>query len=301
MVDEKKTTGSIYDVARASGVSIGTVSRVFNNKPDVADYTRVTVMKAAKMVNYLPRISTRRLNIGLVVQEIEKAGEVGFVSDIISTLSRHMALCGGVLDLVSMRDIDAVYRNFIRGLIAVTFDMDFDVLKALKNTPVVLINNMIEGGNLHHVASDHKQGARMATAYLLAHGHRDIGFLEVLEGSWGSLERQAGFREAYEHADMKAPPHLMAFCGTHPAEDALKRILDQKPTALLVCGEDLSLEISRILIHEMKVNIPEELSLITYENPGVSALLSPRQTTIAQPWDEIGKAAVDRIMGLVDG
>jgi len=301
MAPRKKSKGSIYDVAKASGVSIGTVSRVFNEKRDVAEATRKLVLEAAKKVNYMPRISTRRVNIGLIVEELEKANEVGYVSDIVSTLAKHMALGGGVLELVSLQDLDAVYRNYMRGVIAVVFAKDLKKFAALRHVPLILINNVIEGPNYHYVASDHAQGVRLAAEHLLGRGHRKIGFLEVVKDTWASRQRQRGFREAFEKLDVKLPGNLMRFCENRPARDAVIPLLEAKPTALIVCGEDLSLEVSKLLIHDFKVEIPKDLSLVTFETPIVSSLLSPPQTTVAQPWEEIGRQAVEGIIGLVEG
>lgn len=189
--------GSIYDVARESGVSIGTVSRVFNNKPDVAEVTRGRVLEAAKRVNYMPRISARRINVGLVVDEIERANEVGFTSHAVSTLAKHMAIHGGVLELIPVNNVDAVYRNYLRGLIAILFGPDQSRLQSVKHIPIILINNAIEGPNFHTVASDHAQGARDAAAYLLERGHERVGFMEIRADNWGAKERERGFRQAF--------------------------------------------------------------------------------------------------------
>jgi len=300
MAGRKNTDGSIYDVAKASGVSIGTVSRVFNRRPDVAEATRSLVLDAAKRVNYMPRISRRRTNIGLFVQEIEKANQVGFISQTVSTLAKHMALNDTVLEFIPVDDVDHVYRNYIRGVIAVVFGGDYASLRSLKNIPVVFINNLVEGqGNIYSVASDHAEGARLATEHLIARGHRQIGFLEVMKDLWGSQERQRGYGEAFRKARLKVPENLMRFCAQRPTREVLQELLAEKITALLVCGEDLSLEVNQILTHELNVRIPDDLSLITYEVPLVSRLMSPPQTTVSQPWDDIGRTAIATILSLV--
>ncbi len=295
-----KSIGSIHDVARASGVSIGTVSRVFNDKADVAPATRVRVLQAAKRVHYMPRITARRLNIGLLVQEIEKASEVGFVAEMISTLAKHMATQGGILELIPQEDLEAVYRNYVRGLIAIVFGPGHEELRSIQHIPVVFINNRIDGPNFHSVASDHAQGAHLAAKHLLARGHTRIGFLEVRHDNWGALEREKGFRSAFEERGMTVPAELIAFTELAPAKKVLLPLLELRPTALLICGEELSLEVNALLIHELKIKIPEDLSVVSFEIPMVSALLSPPQTTIAQPWQAIGRTAVEGIVSMVD-
>lgn len=293
--------GSIYDVARESGVSIGTVSRVFNDKPDVAAATRELVLEAAKRVRYMPRISTRRISVGLMVEQIEKANQVGFVSDTVSTLAKHMALRGAILELIPANDLNAVYRNYLRGLLAILFGPVYERLRSIRHIPIVLINNFCEGPNFHTVASDHAQGARVAAEHLLKRGHRRIAFLEVEPANWGAMERERGFREAFKAARGTVPEDLIGYCGESPARDTLEPLLARHPTALLVCGEDLSLEVNRILIHELRLNIPKDLSVVTYETPLVSALLSPPQTAVVQPWEDVGRGAVDTVLSLIRG
>lgn len=302
MVSSKiKSCGSIYDVARKAGVSIGTVSRVFNNKHDVSDQTRQTVLTAAKRVRYLPKISARRVSIGLVVQDIDKANEVGFISNTVSTLAKQMAARGVILELLPNEDLDAVYRNYIQGIVAVVFGKDCGPLGSIRDIPVIMINNRIEAPNFHSIASDHAQGARIAAKHLLDRGHRKIGFLEVRADNWGAAEREKGFREAFEAAGVKPAANLVCYVEGRTLRAAVESVLAAKPTAMLVCGEDLSLAVNHILLHQIKARIPDELSLITYETPIVSGLLTPPQTTVVQPWEEIGRAAVDSILGLVGG
>lgn len=297
----KAVKGTIFDVAREAGVSIGTVSRVFNEKPDVAHPTRTLVIEAAKRVDYRPQVSRRRVAVGLIVEDIEKANQVGFVSDVVSTLAKHMALQGALLEIISLNDLDALYRNYVRGAIVIQFQPEAGPLEKIRNLPLLFINNRAGAAEHHFVASDHAQGARLATRHLLQMGHRRIGFLEVKKDLWGSRERLRGFREAFADAGLKAPEALVRYCGREPAHNALVPLLAEKPTALLVCGEDLSLEVNRLLLHELDVCIPRDLSVVSFETPLVSELLSPPQTTICQPWEDIGRLAVEHILELIHG
>lgn len=298
---QRSTSGSIFDVARAAGVSIGTVSRVFNDKPDVAEATRALVLETAKRVDYRPRVSRRRVTVGLIIDDMERANQVGFVSDAVSTLTKHMALRGALLEIISLRDLDVLYRNYVRGAIVILLSPDSGPLANIRNLPLLFINNQVEGPRHSSVASDHAQGARLAVRHLLQLGHRRIGFLEVRSDLWGSRERLRGYREAFAAAGLKPPAGLVRFCEQGPAYGALVPLLAEKPTALLVCGEDLSLEVNRLLLHELDVRIPRDLSVVTFETPLVSELLSPPQTTVCQPWEDMGRLAVDHILDLIKG
>jgi len=292
--------GTIYDVAQACGVSIGTVSRAFNNKHDVADDTRVMVLEAAKRVRYTPRLCARRMSIGLLVENFSEANEVGFVSNVVSTVAKYLTSHGGVLELVSLDDIDSIYRNHLRGLVAVVFGRGQERLRQIDHIPVVLINNEIDSPNVHHVASDHAQGAYLAVKHLLQNGHERIGFLEILQNAWGSRERQIGYYRAFREAGVRFVPDLLRFCGGLSVAGEIEQLVAMKATALLVCGEDLSLTANQVLLNDLGIRVPEELSVISYEIPLVSSLLHPPQTTISQPWEQLGRVAVETILSLVD-
>jgi LacI family transcriptional regulator len=287
--------GSIFDVARASGVSIGTVSRAFNNKPDVAEATRLHVLEAAKRVNYKPKSCARRMSIGLLVEQLNEANEVGFVGSMISSVAKQIAEQGGVLELVSFDDLDAVYRKHLAGLIALVFKNDCKVFREFDNIPVVLVNNLVEGVDVHSVGSDHAQGAYIATRHLLGMGHRRIAFMEIMENGWGSRERQRGYRRALQESGVVYEPELVRFCLHTPVHNELEAALEREPTGLLVCGEDLSLSVNRLLVQKFRIEIPEKLSVISYDIPLVTELLGTPQTAVSQPWADISRAAIETV------
>jgi DNA-binding LacI/PurR family transcriptional regulator len=292
--------GSIFDVARASGVSIGTVSRAFNNRPDVAPSTRKLVLEAARKVHYEPRSCARRLGIGLLIEDMSKATEVGYVGTIISSVTKAVAACGGVVELVSTDDVESIYARHMSGVVAVLFGPDTAPLEKIDSAPVVLINNVVEGSNFHTVASDHAQGVRIAMEHLLRLGHRRIGFMEMVEGTWASRERQRGYAEALRGAGVPFDPALVRFARRSNDYQELAELLALRPTALIACGEDLSLAVSNHLLHAFGVTIPDDLSVISYEVPIVTELLSPPQTAVAQPWSEISREAMDLICDVVE-
>jgi LacI family transcriptional regulator len=286
--------GTIYDVAREAGVSIGTVSKVFNDKPDVSRKTRRLVLDAARKVHYMPVMRSRRVSIGLFVEDLNRINEVGYVSQIVFSIARQVTRHGGVLELVSLNDIDAIYKNHVSGVIAVVF-RPHEKLEQLNTVPVVLVNNRIDLPNLHSVASDHRDGGYQAARHLIDAGHERIGFLEMVEDAWGSRERQAGYLMAMDEAGLPVD-ELMRFTQMQSPRASIESLLEQRATALLVCGEDLSLQVNDLLLHHFRLSIPDDLSLIAAEVPYVSSILSPPQTTIAQPWSELGTGAVEVLM-----
>lgn len=292
---------TIHDVAREAGVSIGTVSRVLNERRDVAPDTRAKVLAAAKRIRYMPQLTTRRLSIGLVLQDAAKAPEVSYVASLIYALARQANRRGAVLELVPLKELDTVYQHYLRGLIAVLFGDAAARLRAITHIPVMFINHKPSGAGFHAVATDHAQGARIATEHLLSKGHRRIVFLEIERTGWGARERERGYREAFAAARARVPEDLVAYLDGRSIQTVFDPLLKESPTALLACGEDLSLAMYDELVHRLKLAIPGQLSVVGYEIPVVSRMMTPPMTTVAQPWEEIARVAVEGMLSLIAG
>jgi LacI family transcriptional regulator len=299
MMQPGSSKATIYDVAKESGVSIGTVSRVMNNRKDVAPATRKRVLDAAKRIGFMPQITVRRVSIGLVIQEIETIHEVGYVGAVLSELANHSARCGAVLEIVPLNDLDRIHRHYLQGVIGLLFGDTAKKLRDVRHIPVFLINNMAEKERFHTVATDHAEGARMGTEHLLRHGHRRIAFVQIEEKDWGAKERERGFREAFKAAKVPVPTDLITYLESWSIEQAFDPLFRRKPTAILVSGEDLSIAITEALTHRLKIRIPEDISLVTYEVPLMSKLFMPPQTTIAQPWAQMARTAMDGLLAAI--
>ncbi len=287
---------TIYDVARESGVSIGTVSRVMNNRHNVAPETRRQVLAAAKRLGFMPQLTTRRITVGLVMQEIETVHEVGYAGSVICELINHAARRGVVLEVVPLKELERVYQHYTQGLIGLVFGPATERLLKIQHIPVFLINNIPAQGTFHVVATDHAQGARLGTEYLLKKGHRRIALVQIESDEWGARERERGFREAFLSAGVPVPKELIVYLESRPVDETLGKVLLGKPTALFTGGEDLSIAILEELGQRLKLRVPRDISLLTYEIPVVSKILTPSQTTIAQPWPEMARLALDGLL-----
>lgn len=292
---------TIYDVARMSGVSIGTVSRVLNNRREVSEATRRRVLDAARRTNFVPQQTTRRVSVALVLQDTEKVHEVGYVSTVVSALVGEASRLGAVIEIVSLREIDVIYGHYVRGLVGLLFGRAAEKLRAVRHVPVVLINNASESGTFRDVGTDHAEGARMGTAYLLRQGHRRIALVQIEREDWGARERERGYREALAGAGVTAREELVVYLEDRPLEERFDPVLRRNPTAVFACGEDLSIAVYDALVHRLGRRLPGDLSLVTYEVPILSQVLLPPQTTIAQPWEEMARAALARVLALVNG
>lgn len=293
----KKPT--IYDVAREAGVSTGTISRVLNHRPKVAETTRVRVLETVKRLGFMPQLTTRRVTVGLVVQDIEEIHESAYMGRVFCQLANHAFRRGVVLEIVHLEEIERLYEHYLQGLIGVVFGKATAKLDAVQDVPIVLINNVPAGERYHTVATDHAEGARKGTTYLLEHGHRRIALVQIEKNEWGAQAREQGYREAFRAAQVEVDEDLLIYLESRSVEDAFDPVLGHKPTAIFVGGEDLSLAIAGSLSNRLGIRVPEEISLMTYEVPVTSALSHPPLTTIAQPWAQLACTALDTVLAVI--
>lgn len=301
MAKISRSKPTIYDLARAAGVSIGTVSRVLNRRKDVAPATRNRVLRAMRDARFTPRLTAPRVSIGLVMQETRKIHEVGYIGAVLSSLVNHAQRRGAVVEIVSAADIGTIYSRYIQGLVGLLFGRGAELLRDVRDVPIVLINNAPDYPHMHCVVSDHAQGARLGTEHLLKRGHRRVALVQIENDDWGARERERGYREAHAKAGVIVRPELIVYLEHRSIEEGFDPVLRHKPTAVLVGGEDLSIAITDEIVHRLGMRIPQDISLVTSEVRLVSQLFSPPHTTVAQSWDDLAERAIARVFSLIEG
>ncbi len=291
----RKTTTSVYDLARQTGFSTATISRALNNRGRVSEATRQAVFAAMQKANYRPQVTPRRTTIAIVTDRARQVFFGGYVSCLLTHIMQEVARHDLVVELYTEHNLNRINRCLVDGVLALAWDeTTLSGLKNLDGLPVVLINRPDVAG-VSTVMSDHAAAARNAAEHLLAHGHRRIAFLAE-EPDWGCRERLAGLRAALAEAGLEFDENLVGFNHHDACTTVLRRLLRQQPSALIVAGEDIGLEVGHLLTAELGVRLPEQLSLVGMENPRVSQYLNPPQTTVAQPFAEMAARAVGLLL-----
>ena len=308
---------TIKDVARAAGVSTQTVSRVLNNRSDVAMVTRARVQEVIASLGYSPNVFARNLSRGRsntlgvigyglvyygsssVLTGIEnKANELGF------------SLTLSLIDRVEPSKVDRILYDFlsrrVEGIIwAVPSDItaiDWLADKFAKiETPLIYIN---KGPNRsdHVTALDNRLGGRLATEHLIQQGYQRIGIITGPINWWEARERLNGWREVIEaegyadidrlivEGDWNAPSGdigLRALMARNPEVDAVFVSNDQMALGALQAARKLGL------------NSPEDLGIVGFDDIPEAAYFYPPLTTIRQNTKELGAMAVDRMNTLI--
>jgi DNA-binding LacI/PurR family transcriptional regulator len=170
--------------------------------------------------------------------------------------------------------------------------------------PTVLINNQHPGEFVHSVMIDNPAASRQATEHLIGLGHRRIAYIGDQFGFQSDTERFAGYRRALEVADIPFLPELISH-GDGKAEGgmlAMERLLalPEPPTAVF-CYNDMSALGALRAIHAQKLRVPEDVSVVGFDDLFIASYTSPALTTISQPMRQMGRMAMDILIKLFSG
>lgn len=310
---------TIWDVARLAQVSKSTVSRVLNGDPRVAPDTAKRVMEAARVLRYRPNHLARSLvkrqtdTIGLVIPDQrnpfyaqaswaaeKEAYRLGY-SVIVGNTDNDPAKEANYLQLLDARQVDGML--LIGGVRDVSTVVEY---VATSSTPVVLVDR--DAGNvlsLPSVTLDNIAGGREMTEFLLSLGHRRIAFV-TSEYTTPERDRRIGYERALEAAGIPVDPALIVRMTEDDWKEGrlepLAALLagPDRPTAVFASNDFKALAVYR-LAHRLGLTIPDDLSVVGYDDIEVADLLYPPLTTMAQPIEEMARTGVRILIHLIEG
>jgi len=304
---------TITDVARLAGVSVATVSKVVNGRYGVSARTVERVKAVIDEVGYESSLVARSLRshrtnvIGILVAEFEPfSTEIlkGTAAAISATGYELLAYSGGGRAEEDAgwerRSLSRLGGTLIDGAILVTPT----VVGTAGAVPVVAIDPHAGPSDLPTVDADNLRGAVLATEHLLGLGHRRIAFLGGRPGLESSRLREEGFRTAMADAGAPVDPDLVRVGGyrpsiaTGPAHEVLGH--PDRPTAVFAAN-DLSAIATMDVARELGLSVPGDLSVVGFDNVPESVMVEPPLTTVNQPMQAMGTAAVDLLVQLMNG
>ncbi len=295
----KKSTGSIREIANATGVSTATVSRVFGRHPYVRAEIRKKVLATAREFGYAPNSFRPRETYALIMRGGGYLQFNAYNSPIIYGISSYLFEHKYSVEVIPADNIKYLHKKSFKCLIDLTGNYT-EIVELIQeiNLPVLLVNKEAEG--LPSICSDHKNGVIQAVDYLVSQGHRKIGFLELDVPGWGSGERHAGYCQAITSHGIELNNDFISRYKPNQLLEPLACLLYAGVTAIIY-----SQEVSLIKFHNaleiLGKKIPEDISVITFEDSEISPYLSPAYTTIDQRLKEIGQMAAERAIALANG
>jgi len=295
----------MQDVAAEAGVSIKTVSRVYNNDPHVAPETRERVEAAIGRLGYLPNsLATtfrdgRSPVIGVAVPDVGDPFFAAIVRQVDRTAAQHhmLTFVAGIGDDAAQERarVEALLSRRLSGLIMAPASDDQSYLTPwAAQTPVVFVDRRPSGLAVDSFTTDDVEGAREGTAHLLAHGHRAVGFLGDTTALPTTADRLVGYRRALEDAGLPWRPELVVMdatttrAGTEAAMSALTAVPDP-PTALLSSNARSTIALAPLLRGL-------DLAVVSFGDFPMSDILDPPVTVLDQDPRRLAELAVTRLL-----
>ncbi len=295
----KKVT--IYDLARHTGFSPGTVSRVLNNRDRVKPETRDAILKAAKELDLKPQVSVRSRQVAILSDPKFTDRVEGYAA----TLTAHLSFAfskrkiGVVLPTDPFEELPGL---FLDGVVAVTYDTKLlEFLKGIeKRLPVVYMDKFEVTEKQYRVYSDHYNSGYLAAKHFIELGKRRLACFGG-EGP-GFAERLRGYRTAIEEAGLEVDERLFVPVGAGSSSAIVTRIVRSGADCIYVPGTSLqAMECIHLLTYVMGLSVPEDISIIGGENEGISELIVPPLTAIEEPLRDMAEAAVTMLDRLTLG
>lgn len=321
---------SIKDIAQEAGVAISTVSHVINKTKYVEDKTKERVNKAIKKLNYRPDIIARGLRtkstrtIGVLLPDISQpfyAQVVKGIEEAARTRNYTLIMGCTFYDIEEEeRQMNSMLDQSIDGLM---FFCGYDTYEHIKkiydsNVPVVVLDRELVDNEIPSVLIDNVQAMEKAVQYLYDIGHREIGYITFPHENQTTIRRRyEGYCKALEKNNLPYNPdfviidnqiRLNELKGTYIA--VKKKIEDQKiptaimpasviPTAIVTLGDFLALGAMKAL-KEAGYRIPEDISVMGFNNEIICAFSDPALTTVRQPKKSMGQTAVNLLLDIIE-
>lgn len=307
---------TIRDIAKHTNLGIATVSRALNDQPGVSPEARALVMQAVRELHYRPNSIARSLvkkrthTIGLIVSDI--------TNPYFSSLARHVEdLASGAGFAVIMCNTDhrvekeelyagVLEERRVDGIVfASTGVNNKHILHLAAKIPVAALDReMIDHPNVCIVAQDNVKGTFLATEHLIKSGHRRIACLTGPLTVAASLDRLRGYQMAFNTYGLEIDRRLIreGHWTKESGHELTRELLKQDPTlTAFVASNDLSALGAIEACREEGRPVPEDVSVVGYDDISLASLVRPRLTTVAQPITEMGRAAVKFVLDKLHG
>ncbi len=309
---------TLKDVAGRTGLSISTVSRVLNRKGGASRISKATVelvLRTAEELNYQPDVLARGLRLkrtqtlGLVVPDIANP----FFSHLTRSIQKAAHRYGCALMVCNSEENVALERTHTELLVGKRVDglilaptgepgAHFALLGARK-APFVFLDRNVEGVPAPAVLLDNRRGGYVAARALLEAGHRRIGLIQGSAASTTTIQRREGYLEALGEAGIAPAPELMVgrYYSRESGYAGVRQLLAlaEPPTALFATSDVHALGALEAVL-EAGLRIPDDLSMVSFDDVAFAPFLFCPLTTVAQPWEAMGEAAVDALMRRID-
>jgi LacI family transcriptional regulator len=312
---------TIRTVAERAGVSVMTVSRVLNQPETVTERMRTKVLSAARELDFVPDQRARAMRLG-------RSGVVGLLTDVMEATPCSVDIVQSVEGALAKHGLSllignsqnrpggstAILKSFqasrVEGIVfAATFHREVEPLGAPLSAPGVLVNCFARGSRWPSVIPDEEGGGYAVGVHLLGLGHRQVAYLTLAPGIEATRLRQAGLIRAFREAGVSFPERLVAIGQSHTGAfdraeafaAATSLLSDRRPTAVFCGNDEMAMQVYNAAAR-LGISIPHDLSVVGFDDHQVfSEGLMPALTTVALPYERIGRIAADLLIEQIAG
>lgn len=309
---------TITDIADIAGVSVATVSRVINNKSKgVSDATRQRIWKIIEENNFQPSAIARGLVtktskiIGLLIPDITNPYYPALakgVEDAATDKGYNVILCdGGNSPDKERSHLDFLNEHYVSGIIYSNAqeisEATFEQLKKRKMT-TIFVDSKTATGRAYNVHVDNKKAMKEVVKYLHDSGHRRIAFLGGNPESYSTIRRFEGYLEALDDLYIAYDDDLVVngdyIIGT--ARKKVRELLSRNVdfTALICCNDLMAIGAYEVF-EEQGMQVPEDVSVVGFDDIYMARHMKPRLTTVKQPAYEMGRTSAETLIAIIEG
>ncbi|MDO5707972.1 MAG: LacI family DNA-binding transcriptional regulator [Andreesenia angusta] len=306
---------TIKDVAKATGTSITTVSRVINNSGYVSQTTRDKINKAIEELNYTPNALARSLvtditqSVGLIVPDITSPYFAEIAKAIETVAEQHeynVLLCNTNWDIEREKKYLLEFsQRRVDGIIYATFRKNqeiIDIINKLKIPVVALDKNIEKEKNIKNIAVDNIMAGKMATEYLLDKGNRKIVFIGGENYINVSKDRELGYISALEEKGLEIVDRRIVYSDFNikGGYEAMKKLAKRD---IEIDGIFLATDLMAIgainFLTQNSIKIPNDVSIVGFDNIELASIMKPTLTTINLPIEIIARRAMKKMMKII--
>ncbi len=306
---------TIQDVARLAGVSVATISRVLNNSSSVADKTRENVLEVIKKLDYQPNLlgrNLRRMESKMILVLLPSISNpfysliVKGIEDVAHKSGYNVMLC----NTDSNQTREKIYMELLKnrladGVIFMAPELNKSELSEIGlKFPVVQCCEYKEGANVPHVSVDNRSAAYKAVKYLISLGHTRVAMISCDNNFLSTIHREQGYRTALVDSNIELEPELIVYGDYSFTSGEMNTtqllLMKQRPTAIFAISDIMAIGAIKAA-KEQGLKVPEDLSIIGFDNIDMAYMCDPMLTTISQPKYEIGCKTMELLMEQIHG
>lgn len=311
---------NIYDVSEKANVSIATVSRVLNGNPNVSEKTRSRVLEVMEELGYTPNVFARGLNlntmqtIGIMCSDSSDpylANAIYFLERELRAYEYDSILCctgysletkRKYFDLLRSKRVDAIILAGSKFVELKPRDNNY-LLEAAAEIPIMLVNGHLDGSNIYSTVCDDHAAVYNAVSSLIASGHKRLLYLYT-SNSYSGKNKLQGYQDAVADAGLEADERLIHQCSKEvtAARDLLLQLAEGGLEFDAVMTSDDSLAVGAVKYAHLKsLRIPEDFSIIGYNNSILSRCTDPEITSVDTKIEALCTTTVNTLMGVFNG